>query len=80
MLAALRELETRTQLANGLVLRLGQLYGPGTMSAPNGSVVCQTQLRGAYNMRARYTLDWRPQHVSWRQGFAAELARTAHHY
>ncbi|MEV0291475.1 MULTISPECIES: NAD-dependent epimerase/dehydratase family protein [unclassified Kribbella] len=161
VLGALRELEERTKRAGGLVLRLGQLYGPGTMFAPDGSLVRQvqagklpivgsgfgtfsflhvddaaaavaaaldssatgalnivddepapvrewlpflaelldapaprqvpvalarlaaggwgvawmTQLRGAYNMPARYTLDWRPQHVTWRQGFATELAR-----
>jgi len=165
VLAALLELEERTKRANGLVLRLGQLYGPGTMYAPDGSFVCQvqagkvpiigsgfgtfsflhvddaaaaiaaaldstatgalnivddepapvrewlpiladlldaptprhvpvalarltvggwgvacmTQLRGAYNMRARYTLDWRPQHVSLRQGLAAELTRASQH-
>lgn len=36
-LAALRELEAMTRAANGTVLRLGHLYGPGTSFAPDGS-------------------------------------------
>jgi nucleoside-diphosphate-sugar epimerase len=36
-MAALRELETTTTRAGGTVLRLGHLYGPGTMFAPDGS-------------------------------------------
>jgi nucleoside-diphosphate-sugar epimerase len=43
VLAALRELETRTRQADGLVLRLGQLYGPGTIYASSGSFVRQVQ-------------------------------------
>lgn len=36
-LAALQELEAMTGAANGTVLRLGHLYGPGTTFAPDGS-------------------------------------------
>ncbi|MFG1819350.1 hypothetical protein ACGFIF_36705 [Kribbella sp. NPDC049174] len=32
---------------------------------------------GVIGQRARYTLDWHPQYVSWRQGFAAELTPTS---
>lgn len=39
VLAALIELERRTLDANGLVLRFGQLYGPGSSYAPGGSTV-----------------------------------------
>jgi nucleoside-diphosphate-sugar epimerase len=37
--AALRDLEAMTIGAGGTVLRLGHLYGPGTMFAPDGSFV-----------------------------------------
>lgn len=37
VLAALMELERRTLDASGLVLRFGQLYGPGSTYAPGGS-------------------------------------------
>ena len=37
VLDALRELEHLTEEAGGLVLRLGHLYGPGTIYAPDGS-------------------------------------------
>ncbi|TDC95676.1 NAD(P)-dependent oxidoreductase [Actinomadura sp. 7K507] len=43
VLAALRELERSTRDAGGLVLRLGHLYGPGTIYAPNGSFVRQVR-------------------------------------
>ena len=43
VLAALRELERRTQDANGLVLRFGHLYGPGSVYSPDGS--CTRQVR-----------------------------------
>ncbi|MEV0494959.1 hypothetical protein [Streptomyces atratus] len=32
-----------------------------------------TRLRGADNARAKLSLDWRPRHASWREGFAVEL-------
>jgi nucleoside-diphosphate-sugar epimerase len=38
-LAALRELEATTTAAGGTVLRLGHLYGPGTVFAADGSFV-----------------------------------------
>lgn len=38
-LAALRELEATTTAAGGTVLRLGHLYGPGTMFAADGSII-----------------------------------------
>lgn len=44
VLAALRELERVTaDTAGGLVLRLGHLYGPGTIFAPDGSFVRQVR-------------------------------------
>jgi nucleoside-diphosphate-sugar epimerase len=43
MLAALRSLEERTRHADGLVLRLGQLYGHGTIYANDGSFVRQVR-------------------------------------
>lgn len=41
VLAALVELEKLTQKANGLVLRLGHLYGPGSIYAADGSFTRQ---------------------------------------
>lgn len=43
VLEALRELERQTTQADGLVLRLGHLYGPGTIYSPEGSFVRQVQ-------------------------------------
>lgn len=43
VLAALQELEALTRQANGLVLRFGHLYGPGSIYAPDGSFVRQVQ-------------------------------------
>jgi nucleoside-diphosphate-sugar epimerase len=43
VLAALRELEERTRQADGLVLRLGQLYGHGTIYGSDGSFVRRVQ-------------------------------------
>jgi nucleoside-diphosphate-sugar epimerase len=43
VLAALRSLEERTREADGLVLRLGQLYGHGTIYGCSGSFVRQVQ-------------------------------------
>ncbi|WP_103529109.1 NAD(P)-dependent oxidoreductase [Streptomyces sp. SM12] len=165
ILAALRELEARVTAADGLVLRLGHLYGPGTALAADGTLTAavrrgrvpligggtatfsflhthdaatailaaldhpratgalnivdddpvradvwlphlaelldarppaalpaplarllvgswgvdyMTRLRGASNARARDTLAWHPDHPTWRDGFAHELAPTAH--
>lgn len=44
-LAALVELETRTEAADGLVLRFGHLYGPGSAYAPDGSITQQIKAR-----------------------------------
>jgi nucleoside-diphosphate-sugar epimerase len=44
-LRALIELEQRTRDAGGLVLRLGHLYGPGTIYAPDGSFAEQVRAR-----------------------------------
>jgi nucleoside-diphosphate-sugar epimerase len=41
ILAALRELERGTRDAQGLVLRFGQLYGPGSIYSPGGSCTRQ---------------------------------------
>lgn len=43
VLAALRELERRTADAGGTVLRLGHLYGPGTVYADDGSFTRQVR-------------------------------------
>ncbi len=43
VLAALQELERTTRDAGGLVLRLGHLYGPGTLYAPDGAFVRQVR-------------------------------------
>ena len=43
--AALRELEAMTTRAGGTVLRLGHLYGPGTMFAADGSFVDDVRAR-----------------------------------
>jgi nucleoside-diphosphate-sugar epimerase len=43
VLAALQELEAVTRQANGLVLRFGHLYGPGSIYAPDGSFVRQVR-------------------------------------
>ena len=44
-LTALRELEAITTRAGGTVLRLGHLYGPATMFAPNGSFADDVRAR-----------------------------------
>lgn len=45
VLGALRELEALTAEADGLVLRFGHLYGPGTIYALDGSFVRQVRAR-----------------------------------
>ena len=45
VLGALRQLEALTAQADGLVLRFGHLYGPGTVYAPDGSFVREVQAR-----------------------------------
>jgi nucleoside-diphosphate-sugar epimerase len=43
VLAALRDLEAQTLAANGLVLRLGHLYGPGSIYDVDGSFAAQVR-------------------------------------
>lgn len=45
ILAALRSLEERTRQADGLVLRLGELYGHGTIYSAGGSFVRKVRAR-----------------------------------
>lgn len=45
VMAALRELESRTRDAGGTVLRFGHLYGPETAYAPDGSLTEMVQAR-----------------------------------
>jgi nucleoside-diphosphate-sugar epimerase len=45
VLAALRELESRTLAAGGVVLRYGHLYGPGSHFAADGSLTAQLKAR-----------------------------------
>ncbi|BCJ26282.1 NAD-dependent epimerase/dehydratase family protein [Actinocatenispora sera] len=51
--------------------------GLARLAAGAWGVAFLTRLRGADNARARLSLDWRPRYASWRDGFAAELTRTA---
>jgi nucleoside-diphosphate-sugar epimerase len=43
----------------------------GRLFAGEAGVVMMTELRGASNAKAKRELGWRPEHPSWRQGFAA---------
>jgi nucleoside-diphosphate-sugar epimerase len=43
----------------------------GRLFAGESGVVMMTEIRGASNAKARRELGWRPEHPSWRQGFAA---------
>jgi nucleoside-diphosphate-sugar epimerase len=42
----------------------------GRLFAGEAGVVMMTELRGASNDKAKRELQWRPEHPSWRQGFA----------
>jgi len=42
----------------------------GRLAAGKAGVVMMTELRGASNAKAKRELAWRPEHASWRQGFA----------
>jgi nucleoside-diphosphate-sugar epimerase len=42
----------------------------GRMFAGEAGAVMMTEIRGASNAKAKRELGWRPQHPSWRQGFA----------
>jgi nucleoside-diphosphate-sugar epimerase len=77
-LAAIRHLEEAVvgaRWTEGIVLRYGAFYGPGTSMTPGEEsfemVRMMTELRGASNDKAKRDLQWRPAHASWRQGFAA---------
>lgn len=43
----------------------------GRLFAGEAGVVMMTEIRGASNAKAKRELAWRPEHPSWRQGFAA---------
>lgn len=43
----------------------------GRLFAGEAGAVMMTEVRGASNAKAKRELGWRPQHSSWRQGFAA---------
>jgi nucleoside-diphosphate-sugar epimerase len=43
----------------------------GRLVAGEAGVVMMTDARGASNAKARRELAWRPEHPSWRRGFAA---------
>jgi nucleoside-diphosphate-sugar epimerase len=47
----------------------------GRLFAGECGVVMMTELRGASNAKAKRELAWRPEHSSWRQGFAAPAGR-----
>jgi hypothetical protein len=43
----------------------------GRLFAGEAGVVKMTEVRGSSNAKAKRELAWRPQHPSWREGFAA---------
>ena len=51
----------------------------GRLLAGEAMTIMMTEVRGASNAKAKRELGWRPNHSSWRQGFAeaAEVARPA---
>jgi hypothetical protein len=42
----------------------------GRMFAGEAGAVMMTEIRGAFNAKAKRGLGWQPSHPSWRQGFA----------
>jgi nucleoside-diphosphate-sugar epimerase len=46
----------------------------GRLFAGEAGIVMMTDARGASNDKAKRSLGWKPQHASWRQGFAAGTA------
>jgi nucleoside-diphosphate-sugar epimerase len=46
----------------------------GRLVAGEAATVMMTEIRGASNAKARQVLGWKPQHPSWREGFAQEAA------
>lgn len=47
----------------------------GRLGAGRYGVYFMTEQRGASNQKARHALGWAPRYASWREGFAATLAR-----
>jgi nucleoside-diphosphate-sugar epimerase len=43
----------------------------GRLLAGEAAVTMMTEVRGASNAKAKRELGWRPEHASWRRGFAA---------
>jgi nucleoside-diphosphate-sugar epimerase len=61
--------ELADQLGAKKPMRVPRLIG--RLFAGEYGVVVMTEIRGASNAKAKRDLGWRPQHPSWRQGFAA---------
>ncbi len=70
----------------GVVLRYGNFYGPGTALPADGNFVqlgrlaagevgasLMTPVRGASNPKAKEQLGWEPRYRSWRAGFQTGL-------
>jgi hypothetical protein len=78
-LAAILHLEravTTIEGGEGLVLRYGSFYGPGTgfSLAPDAATLMMTEARGgASNAKAKRELGWQLRFPTWRQGFAQGL-------
>jgi nucleoside-diphosphate-sugar epimerase len=69
-LTAVADLERQVAAVDGIVLRFGWLYGPGTYYDRGGPQAEEAlQMRGASNAKAKRELGWQPAHASWRQGF-----------
>jgi 2-alkyl-3-oxoalkanoate reductase len=49
---------------------------PAAGERPPAPEMLEMWLRGASNAKAKRELGWRPRYASWREGFAASLART----
>jgi nucleoside-diphosphate-sugar epimerase len=49
---------------------------PAAGERPPAPEMLEMLLRGASNAKAKRELGWRPRYASWREGFAASLART----
>jgi nucleoside-diphosphate-sugar epimerase len=81
-LAAIRHLEAAVMGApdlEGLVLRYGGFYGPGTSMAPDGEQAQAILKRhfpivgNGQGRASKCELGWQPRFASWRDGFAASL-------
>jgi 2-alkyl-3-oxoalkanoate reductase len=75
---------TTIEWGEGVVLRYGGFYGPGTaislapeglgrLAAGEAATLMMTEARGASNEKAKRELGWTPRYASWRQGFAQGL-------